>query len=65
MKALFAGTNAPLNITAGMNTCDCGDTGMPFIGHRAVKIFILNSSNKWNFPLAEVSAFAPFGQKSK
>lgn len=27
---------------------------MPFIALQAVKIFILKSSNKWNFPLAEV-----------
>lgn len=34
---------------------------MPFIAHQAVKIFILNSSNKWNFPLAEVAVFSLLG----
>lgn len=58
IKDLLAVKNAPVNITAELNTCDCGETGMLFIAHRAVKIFILNSSNKWNFPLAEMSAFS-------
>lgn len=44
------------NITAKLNTSDCGEAGMSFIAHQAVKIFILNSSDKWNFPLAEVPA---------
>lgn len=58
IKGLFAVKNAPVNITAKLNTSDCGEPGMPFIAHQAVKIFILNSSNKWNFPLAEVPAFS-------
>lgn len=36
---------APVNIAAELNTSDCGQTGMSFIGLQAVKIFILNSSN--------------------
>lgn len=54
INAVFAVKNAPVNITAELNTSDCGETGMPFIAHQAVKIFILNPSNKWNFPLAEL-----------
>lgn len=45
--------NASLSITSQSNISDCGENGMPFIALRAVKIFILKSSNKRNFPLAE------------
>lgn len=44
---------ARLNITAESNTSDCEEAGTLFIALQAVKIFILNSSNKRSFPLAE------------
>lgn len=51
--------NASLSITSQSNISDCGENGMPFIALRAVKIFILKSSNKRNFPLAEFFFFLP------
>lgn len=49
--------NGPVHITALLNTSDCRQPGMYFTASQAVKIFILNSSNKWNFPLAKIKAF--------
>lgn len=48
-----AAENASLSVTSQSNTSDWGENGMPFIALRAVKTFILKSSNKRNFPLAE------------
>lgn len=52
-EALLAVKDAPLNITAELNTCDCGEAGMPVAAHHAVKHLFRNSSNKWNFPLTK------------
>lgn len=49
--------NASLSVTSQSNTSDWGENGMPFIALRAVKTFILKSSNKRNFPLAEFFFF--------
>lgn len=57
VKDLRVVKNGPVHITALLNTSDCRQPGMHFTASQAVKIFILNSSNKWNFPLAKIEAF--------
>lgn len=43
----------------------CGESGMPFIAPRAIKLLmILNSSNKRNFPLGDLSDISPPGLQS-
>lgn len=64
-QPLLAVKNALVGITAVSTISDCGKTGMLFNAHHAIKMFILNSSNNRNFPLAEGLDFFFFSKRKK